>query len=84
MTTFDKPVTRRTVARYRVTVAGAVPGGDRQIVAQLHGDATGDWLTLREAGRRHRVTLDIAELYRKALIAEAAQEKREKGKRRAQ
>jgi hypothetical protein len=72
MTGFDKRVKRITLATYRITVAGAtVNTTGKRIVAELHGDQAGDFLILREAGRKYRVTLSIAELYRRGLIAEA-------------
>jgi len=72
MTGFDKRVKRITLATYRITVAGATANSTgKRIVAELHGDQGGDYLTLREAGRQHKVTLSIAELYRRGLIAEA-------------
>ena len=72
MTDFDKPVTRRTVNAYRVGLTGAVasPSG-RRLAVTLHGDPHGDFVTIRESGRRFAVTLDIAELYRRGLMAQA-------------
>ena len=69
----SKPVTRRTMRAYRMTIAGVlrdVPGA-RRIIVTLHGDDRGDWITLREAGRRMRVTLDIGELYRRGVLSAA-------------
>jgi len=72
MTGFDKRVKRITLATYRITVAGAtVNSTGKRIVAELHGDQGGDYLTLREHGRKHTVTLSIAELYRRGLVAQA-------------
>lgn len=79
MTDFDKRVRRRTIHAYRIGISGVSQSltGNR-IVAELHGDQGGDFITLREAGRRYRVTLDIAELYRRGMIAEAAKKKAER------
>jgi hypothetical protein len=76
MTTMDRPVTRRTIQGYTITLTGAYPSpSGRRLVATLRGDGAGDWLEIREAGRRQRVVLDIAGLYRKGLIAQAKQRK---------
>ena len=81
MTTFDKPVRRVTLGSYRVTISGVLADTNgRRIVAMLHGDHAGDYLSLREHGRRFTVTLNIAELYRRGLIAGMQAAKREKRK----
>ena len=65
-----RPTRRTTLQAYRVTVTGARPDPTgRRLVAELAGTPAGDFLRLREAGRRTWVTLDLAELYRRALLA---------------
>lgn len=72
MTDFDRPVTRRTVNAYRVSLSGAyLSDTGRRLAVTLHGGKDGDFLTIREAGRRTAVTLDVAELYRRGLMAQA-------------
>lgn len=73
MTTLDgRGVRRRTPRNYRVTISGARPDDSgRALVVELRSDQTGDYVRIREAGRRRWVTLDIPELYRRALISEA-------------
>ena len=68
MTDMSKPVSRRTVGSYRIAVSGAYPdAGGKRLVVTLHGDASGDFISIREAGRRKQVTLDIATLYWRGL-----------------
>ena len=70
MTSFEKRVRRVTLGSYRITVSGADrwPTG-RRLVVELYGDNNGDYVSIREAGRRHRVVLDVAGLYRRGLLA---------------
>ena len=83
MTGFDRPVSRKTLRSYRVTISGVcVSPTGKALVATLRGDSQGDHLIIREAGRRHRVTLDVAELYRRGLLAQAAIDRKEKRKAR--
>lgn len=83
MTDFDRRVHRRTLHAYHVSLTGVVQtAAGRRLVATLHGDERGDWLTIRESGRRYRVTLDVAELYRRAMIADAMRMKKERAKAR--
>lgn len=84
MTDMDRAVRRRTVNAYRVTVTGSqVDLTGRRLVVELRGDAGGDFLRIREAGRRAWVELEIAGLYRRGLLAQAAARKAErKAKRR--
>lgn len=71
MTRLNKPVSRRTLSAYQISISGVVRGQGRSLVATLHGDPqTGDWLTIRESGRRVAVTLDLAGLYRRGLLAQ--------------
>ena len=73
MTNMDHPVSRKSCSAYRISVTGAVadPTGVH-IVASMHGSpATGDWLTIREAGRSTGVTYDIAGLYQQGLVRRA-------------
>ena len=73
MTPLTKPITRRTVTRYRITVSGcyADQTGGRPLVVELASNKNGDILGIREAGRRTWVRYDIGELYRKGLIKKA-------------
>lgn len=83
MTGFDRPVQRVTVGQYRVTITGVIQGpSGSKLIARLESDQQGDYLVLREAGRRLRVRLSIPELYRKGLIAMAAVEATERARRR--
>ncbi len=77
MTAADHPVTRCTVNSYRVSLTGAdrTPCG-RRLVITIHGDQHGDYITIREHRRRHRVTLDVSALYRRAILSEHATTKR--------
>jgi hypothetical protein len=84
MTGMDRPVKRRTVTPYRVTVTGVYPDPQgRKLVVELTGDGHGDLIRIRESGRRKWVELDVAELYRKALIAESRRHKAQRAKKRS-
>jgi len=79
MTDFNKRVTRRTMGAYRMTVTGAIPcpTGKRLCVTLHQGDnGEGDFITIREAGRRYRVTLNVAELYRRGMLADTARQRK--------
>jgi poly-gamma-glutamate capsule biosynthesis protein CapA/YwtB (metallophosphatase superfamily) len=81
VTGFDKAVRRKTLGKYRIAIGGAVRAeSGKPLVVELHGDQAGDWLSIREAGRRYRLTLDVAELYRMGLMAQAAAELRQRRK----
>ena len=73
MTDLNKPIRRRTVNAYRVSITGAqVDTSGRRLVVELRGDAGGDFLRIREAGRRGWVELEIAGLYRRGVLAQVA------------
>lgn len=70
MTGMDKRVRRATVNAYRITVQGAMASDTgRKLVAELTGNQAGDFLRLREAGRRTWIELSIPDLYRRGLLA---------------
>jgi len=70
MTSMDKPVTRRTRNAYRISVSGAYPEpSGKRLVVTLHGDERGDWISIREHGRRQSITLDVAALYVRGLVS---------------
>lgn len=73
MTTMDKPVRRKTVQRYRITLARAFPDAisGKQLVVELANNGSADLLRIREAGRRKWIEMDVAELYRIGLIKTA-------------
>lgn len=82
MTDMDKKVKRRTVSPYRITISGAYPDMlGRKLVVELAGGPHGDMIRIREAGRRKWVELDVAETYRKGLIATARREQAAKKKK---
>ncbi len=83
MTGFDRPVRRRTVGKYRVTVTGAMtsPSG-KHFIVELRGDEHGDLVAIREERRRQWVELDVPGLYVRGLLAQARREKAAKAKAR--
>jgi len=81
MTDLDKPVRRRTVSGYRITVTSAEPcQSGRRLIVELANNGKADLIRIREAGRRSWVELDVAGLYRRGLLAQISQ--RQRGKRR--
>ena len=81
MTGFDKPVTRRTIGKYRFTITGAFQHPDgRRLIVELKGDQHGDLIRIREEKRQQWVELDASELYLKGLRAQSARDKAERRK----
>lgn len=77
MTPMSKPCRRKTVNSYRITIQGAIiAASGRPLVAELVGDGHGDYIRLREHGRRTWYQLSLAELYRKAVIVGSKQRKK--------
>lgn len=78
MTDMDKTVRRKTVQAYRVTITSATPSPDgRKLVVELTNNGSADLIRIREAHRRKWIEFDVAELYRKGLLATVrAQRKR--------
>ena len=73
MTSFDRPVTRRTIGRYRFTISGAYPASDgKRLVVELVGNQRGDFIRIREEKRQQAVELDVSELYARGLRTLAA------------
>jgi len=83
MTSFDRPVRRRTIGKYRVRVTGVSPSPTgRRLIVELRGDEHGDLIAIREERRRQWVELDVPGLYLKGLVAKARREKAAKAKAR--
>ena len=79
MTGMDKRVRRATVNSYRITVSGAMASDTgRKLVAELAGNQAGDYIRLREAGRRTWIELSIPDLYRRGLLAMSGKKKAKK------
>lgn len=79
MTSMQRRTIRKTVNSYRITIQGAIiAASGRPLVAELVGDGHGDYIRLREHGRRTWYQLSLAELYRRAVVS---QSKAKKGKR---
>ena len=80
MTPMIRPVRRLTLNAYRITIQGTILTDTwRKLVAELAGDQSkGDYLRLREAGRRLTVSLSIADLYRQGLLSVARQAEKDK------
>jgi hypothetical protein len=82
MTGMDKGIKRRTVNPYRIGISGSwIDQGGKKLVVELEGDERGDFVRIREEGRKasSSVVFDVGELYRKGLIAKSAQDKKRKG-----
>ncbi len=72
MTDMDKRVKRRTCHAYRIALTTARPDpSGRRLVVELSNNGCADLVRIRESGRRTWLEFDVAELYRKGLIAEA-------------
>lgn len=83
-TEFSRPVRRRTVGVYRFALTHAIRGDatGRKLVVELKGDDHGDLIRIREERRRDWVELDVAELYRKAVIQRALAGRKARGRGR--
>jgi hypothetical protein len=76
----ERRVRRISVNPYRITVSGAIASeSGRKLVAELVGNQAGDYLRLREAGRRTWIELSIPELYRRGLLAMTAKRAKKGG-----
>ena len=72
MTSFDKPVKRVTVGKYRFTVQGPLVHSEgRRLVVELSGNEHGDLVRIREEGRKTWVELDASRLYHRGLMTMA-------------
>ena len=81
MTSMERRVRRISVNPYRITVSGAIASeSGRRLVAELAGNSAGDFLRLREAGRRTWIELSIPDLYRRGLLAMTKKAQKGRGK----
>lgn len=86
-TSFETRAKRRTVNAFRVGIQAAIafPAGTpgaRRLIVTLERVGACDMLRIREERRRYTVDLDVGELYRRGMIAQAAKTRAEKRKAR--